>query len=262
VEDNILSLCKIPLKRVRTLHPLLAQIDNRVDKNVVLKRSAVSNRYRYCYFRIPKCAHSTIMKTLSYYDKSVVFHEDDETGAKARREFKNMLWAKTLNLKSFSKKYFLFTFVRNPYARVLSAYLDKIANMENRTFDLERKAVMDNSDGKITFEGFIDYLEKGGLFTNVHWIPQTCMLPVKIDMLSFVGSVENLDYHIELIVKKIFNVKGNVNIFTREHGRQNANSLIKKFYNGKIAERVFKLYENDFVNFSYSRDFNILNSKG
>lgn len=69
--------------------------------------------------------------------------------------------------------------VRNPYDRVLSAFLDKVASGDRH--EKEKKSGFDNIPGwgdptPMGFRRFIDYLQHGGLYVNQHWWPQKGLL--------------------------------------------------------------------------------------
>jgi hypothetical protein len=238
------------------IHPLAREIDPRIPKRWVLSRSMVSNNGHYCYFRIPKCANSTIVRSLAAYDPAIIFDPTDFKGRNIKRQTSNLFSARALTVFSLTQKYFLFTFVRNPYARVLSAYLDKIAILEKQKFDAKRQVVMTFSDSgrDLTFKAFVRYLENGGLYQDPHWAPQTAMLPFGVKLLHFVGRVENLDKDLETIVNRLFGKGVYKGPTTREAGRTNSTDKLTQFYDKILADRVYALYQADFESFSYPKD--------
>jgi len=236
-------------------HPLARNIDSRVRLSWVLKRSAVSNKNWYCYFRIPKCASSTVIRTLASYDPFIPFSEKDSRGSLAKKSFSGLRSARALKLKSFVKKYYLFTFVRNPYTRLLSSYKSKIAGSDSPRYEPARQFILStSSDRKLSFEGFIRYLESGGLFSDPHWLPQTSMLPVKPGDIDFIGRVETIDKDLEIIINKIFGEGTYKGAAVRTVGRTESSSQTGDYYNTETAARVLILYRQDFDSFGYSHD--------
>ncbi len=75
---------------------------NRIDQS---HAAWVSEKYRTIYFLINKCASSSIKEVLL-----------------SKSSFRRIRVKKLKN----SENYFKFTFVRNPYDRIVSAYKDKI----------------------------------------------------------------------------------------------------------------------------------------
>lgn len=238
------------------IHPLAGEIDCRINRQWVISRSMVSNKRRYCYCRIPKCANSTIVNSLAYYDPEMTFDPTDQRGKYVKEQTSRLLSAKSLTVSSFTGKYFLFTFVRNPYSRVLSAYLDKIAVLEKKAYATNRQVIIaySRSGQDLTFETFVSYLENGGLYLDPHWAPQTSMLPVGVKKIDFVGRVENLDKDLEYVVKYLFGENIYQGPVTREVDRTDSSNKLLKYYDTEIADRVYSLYKSDFDSFLYSKD--------
>lgn len=238
------------------LHPLTAYVDPRVKKTWVAQRSFVSNKWSYCYFRIPKCANSTVTRSLSYYDAGLLYDPAaDPMGKVAKNRSDRLLSAKVLTADALPTRYFLFTFVRNPYARLLSAYMDKIARLDNPVFESTREAIRAFSDSKcdLTFEAFVKYLECRGLYENPHWVPQTSMLPIAARKIHFIGRVESLERDLEFIIDRVFGEGIYKGALMREVRRTDAVNKIFRYYNTELARRVCSLYQADFDAFSYSK---------
>lgn len=232
-------------------HPLAWEIDRRVPVEWVVKRATVSSRYHYCYCRIPKCANSTVMKTLAHYDGSLVGAEDvDDVGA-IKRETGWLFGARALSPKTFAKKYACFTFVRNPFTRTLSAYLDKIASAEEGQYLPVAEAVGKSRARDVEFSEFIRFLSEGGLFWNAHWAPQVALLPVNRKRLRFVGKVERLDTDLALLMEHLglgVEFGGTV---SRQDRRTGSVDRAPEFYTKRLIEEVAELYAADFKAFEY-----------
>lgn len=242
------------------LHPLMKDVDSRVKRKLVLNRLAISHKSKYGFFRIPKCANSTIVKNLVYYDPNLDYYDVDDSNEKPvseqfKKKFDNTS-LRTLLMLRFPKDYYLFTFVRNPYSRVLSAYLDKIVNRTNeKSYDPVRKFIRNVSkNNELNFEGFIEYLENKGLYQNPHWLPQTSMLPVKKEKLNFIGKVENINNDLPKLIDNIFGANTFKEEKQKNSGRTGAVNLIEKYYTKELAKRVYNLYRKDFEAFNYSKE--------
>jgi dermatan 4-sulfotransferase 1 len=237
-------------------HPMLRGISKSVPIDWVLNRSMLSNSKKYCYFRIPKCANSTIVRTFAYYDSDLTLDEADTKGALIKRTARgSLLKAKTKNIDTLSSEYFCFTFVRCPYARTLSAYLDKIVaqGTTSKFSAVCREIQILSGSSEVTFENFVTYLENGGLYSDPHWCPQLAMLPLPSSKLAFVGRVENLDADLEIAVNSIFGEGTYRELATRETNRQDAASKLTEYYTDLLAERIYFLYEDDFRTFGYTK---------
>lgn len=208
-------------------------------KSGVGKRFCFSKEYRFLYFRIPKSANSTITNSLA----GAIFTsmEIDDKGINAKSKFDNISSLYKLNEEEILSRFFCFTFVRNPYSRVLSAFLDKI-DKENSS--MAKRAGIPDRTG---FPGFLEYLANGGLNRNPHWAPQTNLIPIAPEKLNFVGRVENLEQDFGKISRKIFG--SSKPLFVRNSGRKFSESRFSDFYNSKEKDLVKKLYSDDFKRF-------------
>ena len=97
-------------------------------------------------------------------------------------------------------------FVRNPYTRIVSAYINKFMECDSQFLDIYRRvalgiyakigedAVADGDPRQLTLDQFVKYLgmERDDLAMDDHWIPQsTIALPGQISY-DFIGRFENL----------------------------------------------------------------------
>lgn len=241
---------------LQLFQPLTREIDGNVFPPWVIRRAAVSNENKYCYFRVPKCANSTIVRSLAYYDPAIDQDEGDTTGLRTKKQFGNLLSANARNLDELQENYYCFTFVRNPYARLLSAYIDKID--EKSIYSEKYKKIADkikNSKTKTSlFADFIDYLENNDLYENPHWIPQVAMLPVDCSRIKFIGRVETLDDDLRTVIDTIFGKGTYKETVSRNTRRQGASKKLMQYYDQDLESRVYELYRDDFEAFSYPRE--------
>ncbi len=235
-------------KRLRRFHPVLRNRDARVPLDWIDLRGAVPPSGRYCYFRIPKCANSTVVRTLSWYDPDLSLDESDSTGGAAKDGFRPLSDVPCLTVRGFTRRRYCFTFVRNPFTRLLSAYLDK---MQNDRFQWVADRLGKESVRECSFAEFVSFLEKGGLFGNVHWIPQTSLLPVPVEFLARVGYVEALNDGLSSVVDTLFGPDTWSGSQDREHNRQGALEKVLSYYVDDLEERVLALYRKDFEVFGY-----------
>jgi len=243
-------------------HPLFREVDPNINICFLTERWAFSKSGKYCYFRIPKCANSTISKTLAYYDPSISYNshdiEVDQKGQLAKKNFSSFFSANVLSTSALKKNFFLFSFFRNPYSRILSAYLDKLANNFNldinKSYNPKIKTQHIKAGGKLSFDGFVTYLEEGGLYVDPHWAPQVSLLPVKPSELSFLGKVETLDKDLSKLTDLLFG-KGVFNkVITRQTRRTFADNFLSHYYTDDLEKRVYKIYQKDFDLLSYEKD--------
>lgn len=217
----------------------------------------------YVYVHNPKVASSTINNTLVSYelnhspigDKTVIPHQ---------RRPSPLLWPAQLPGEMFyqimhSVDYFKFTFVRNPYTRLLSGYLDKFVREENITAGRRSvtKVLGRKEDAEVSFEEFIDAIvSQKPRSMNQHWRPQTECLFFPMIQFDYIGKFENFEMNFDVIKGKIFKdgAEKDKKTLLDVHHKTNSNSRLQEFYSKDLIKKVYKKYEEDFINFAYVKD--------
>lgn len=166
--------------------------------DIVDSRTLVSRRARYVYLRIPKAANSTVVRALLDHFPEPGFPAADPERAKTGMPH---LGDTGLGDLAPLKRFFVFTVVRNPYARTLSAYLDKFRQGDKHLDRLGERVAGFNAD-RLTFRGFCRYLAAGGEAENAHWMRQTRLTGLA-DRIDFVGRVETLEADLATILHGI-----------------------------------------------------------
>ncbi|WP_181919316.1 sulfotransferase family 2 domain-containing protein [Alkalilimnicola ehrlichii] len=200
----------------------------------------------FIYFRIPKAANSTICATL--YPKSNRNSVDKRT---AKRYFARGRSLTADEIKHLASRFFLFSFVRNPYTRTASAYLDKVKR-NTKTQNLIRQRLKLPGEEPVSFLTFFQYLTAGGLYDNAHWYPQTTFIPCGTKTLSFLGRVENINEDLESVLMAINNKRKPDLILRAEH-RTGANDRLLDLYCHSSLNLVNTIYDADFDNLGYKK---------
>ena len=148
----------------------------------------------------------------------------------------------------------VFCLIRNPFTRVLSAYLDKIAaNLNRRRAFMAELGVADVApDDVVTFVDFLRLVRAQPVESmNGHWRPQYPHLssyPMDYDL---VGSFETLSADLPKIFSEIspeiLSFLENVD----EH-KTNAGELISSYYDDESIDLVRTIYRDDFDRLGYS----------
>ena len=186
--------------------------------------------------RIPKAANSTITTTLA---RVKMGHE--VPSKQAKKVFCSPAQLSALEVARLDQL-FKFAFVRNPYSRTLSAYLDKVARDLPRSEKIRR------------FADFIRDLERGKLYSNAHWAPQSSLLLLPRDEYDFIGKTETLDHDLSTVLQRLCPndappIKSTLSNAT------GANKKLRAFYRGDLAARVLHLYRDDFRLFDFDPTF-------
>jgi len=209
-----------------------------VSLESVDSRVAIDFDLRFLYNRVLKAANTTIIATLASWK--------GETDADPKALFRRPSELDPHDVQKISSL-FKFTFVRNPYTRTLSAYLDKIARGKRRPIELVKQ-----SGRAPSFEDFCIFLEQGGLYKNPHWAPQSSVLILPLDGFDFIGHIESLGSGLDNVRKRIRLNNGADGIVDRRLHSTSAKALIGEHYTSRCQRIVSSLYCEDFKQFGYS----------
>jgi len=199
-------------------------------------RGCVDMELGFFFNRIPKAANSTVVTNLA----RLRFGREIPSKL-AKKMFRT---PSALNSREAARveSLFKFTVVRNPYTRILSAYLDKV----------ERRALRENKES--SFNDFLQSLKGGKLYSNAHWAPQNALLLLPVSQLDFIGRVEALDSDLSLINEKIRGRSPEAPLTSFPGNATGAGKKLHAYYDAQSAELVRQLYQNDFEMFSYPED--------
>ena len=163
---------------------------------------------------------------------------------------------------------FKFTFVRDPYSRLLSAFKDKFENASTNSdrpgrdpFWLKYAAKLkqdahaagfgENNGPDLSFNEFVRVVCRMVPATmNEHWHPQALLACVDEINYDFIGHFERLDRDIPIALSRL----GLDSFPTAEELRwrpTNALQLLDNYYNDELREMVRQKYEVDFRTFNF-----------
>lgn len=148
------------------------------------------------------------------------------------------------------KDTFSFSVVRNPFARVLSAFLDKLENvnlLKNQFFWQHglppQKA--------ITFLDFLRLLKDSDSLFDQHWRPQVANLYAGFMPLNEVHFLEGFDRTQNSICDRL----GGISSFVKSNPHAtNARNKVAEYINDEAQALIIDLYQEDFDVFGYSTD--------
>ena len=165
-----------------------------------------------------------------------------------------------------------YSFVRNPYARLVSCYYNKIVGQHWTHFI--------NYFGKTgihrpSFEQFVDFISTNNLKINEHWTRQVDLINNLNTKIFKIEEKEKINDemllktgHSFIYAKPIdhMNIRKDVGSFVGNTPGEELNKmfsegmqpLVHNFYNEKILKIVYKLYKNDFESFNYSEKIDTL----
>ena len=219
----------------------------------------ISHKYRYMYYAIPKTGCSTLKLTLERAER-----EDDSFSPSTfdlLHERKRSVLLLPTQMESFwdalmSGRYLRFCFVRNPFTRLLSCYLDRIcrARPEKAVILRQLGRADDDLEQPVAFDEFLDAVAaQPYTHRNSHWGLQWYYAAEGRIPFDLVGRWEHLE-------RDIADIAARTGIdFDRYYRRERRNEtrcheLLSEYYDPRLSERVRELYALDFEMFDYSRD--------
>jgi len=185
------------------------------------------------YFRTPLCASSYILNNLNSIEakKIIVIEFNRKMNP---QKYKNAIQY----YKNFTQ-YFSFTFVRNPFDRIISVY--KKLSKSSRGRDLIDAEKFTNSK---SFTDFVESLTPDTIRQSMHLTPITTNLfQDKFHYLDFIGKIEDFPKESGRLLKESGNLKLNLRYVK---GRD-----YRSFYNKKTKFIVEELYKKDLETFNY-----------
>jgi hypothetical protein len=217
----------------------------------------ISMRYKYIFVETPKCCCSTIKLTLQRLELGDLNFNRGNWEEIHVRTYSPLLGPQQVGaFRSFLKEcgFLKFCFVRNPYTRLLSAYLDKIVPSEVCRSDIlcalegYRGTV---SDRFVTFSEFVSVIcDQPVEQMNMHWRPQYFVTMQDLLEYDFIGRFENFDGDFTRIGEMI---SGNFSDFILSEKRHatHADTLLEGYLTVNLKRQIYRKYKQDFEHFGY-----------
>lgn len=214
----------------------------------------VSTKHRFIYVINPKVACSSILWTLrrlenrdadSVPGKVGVIHDRSDSPLACPSDLK----ASVELLEDDG--YFRFTFVRNPFDRLLSCYLNKIVRPTVQRGLAHRAAGRKSeSDDLMPIDEFVEVIAKQSIVEmDPHWRPQWAQTLQGVARFDAIGRFEDFDRELSRIGESISPE------FARYVYREERQATGPKPYHlltDETADRIREIYRDDFHAFDYS----------
>lgn len=230
----------------------------------------ISTQNSYIYFEVPKVACSTTKLTLQQLEAKTagLSSPPQEMSIIHNKQQSLLLSPSDIGLDKFCEmlkdsSIFKFGFVRNPYTRILSAFLSKMKWKDSPYKKKIAHILNVDINSNITFKQFVYAVSQQSEFEmDPHWRPQSIQLFRNLITYDFIGFFENFEQDLQEALKYIALNKDNKNhLSNRDTERINmkgrktsANNKLESFYDREIQSLVKDIYQNDFINFGYSFD--------
>ncbi len=213
----------------------------------------LSHRFRYVYVEVPKAGCTAVKKLLQLAevdgDRSKVADNVHErptspllSPADPDADFERV-WN--------DGTYFRFTFVRNPYTRVLSAYLDKLVTNE---WERERRLPQlgFRKNARPTFISFLErIIDQDPVEMDIHWTPQTHLLGLPHNTYDRVYRFEDFQPGLRRMLAATGVPVHDESVIEVPAHPTAANSRVSEHYGTREIDLVSELYAEDFRNLGY-----------
>lgn len=199
-----------------------------------------SDSGRYLYVANPKVATRSII---------AFFEQNDADNIKVSHQTLMSLYA---NQQAFDN-YFSFSFVRNPWARVYSCWLDKITN-QKKFCDLTIISRYRGLYPDMPFEDFVSWLcgnEGGDDSADRHWMSQHRLMtgPQGEILVKFIGKLEHLDVDFPKVAARLD--VGSSQIANLNSNQSSPHSY-RDYFTDQTRAMIAHRYQKDIELFGYS----------
>ena len=205
------------------------------------------------YGRVPKAANSSI--------KAALCRLLSERPPKGTKTTSDKFWqhetnneAELITLRKARKyrySHFSFSFVRNPFDRLIAAYNNKVIEIEQPPLPMQHMGIHHD----MSFESFLDVLIDTPIQRyDVHVLPQSHLLCLGRQVIpKFVGRVEQIDEHWSILRDILLRQGIDVmeSLPQKNVRRIEKSGLQKYFHNDALIDKALQLYGDD-VNLFYN----------
>lgn len=224
----------------------------------------VSPRYKYAYAFTPKAGCTTLKRILTdaEFGEEQPYVEQEDVHYREFLPFLKMMQVGDPKVFLARPDIFTFCFVRNPYTRLLSAYLDKIVGKKGQhQAVLQALGQSDHPDYEISFAEFVKVVCAQSIEEqDQHWRVQYYMTYQAGIRYDFVGRFERLNEDIEKVLgqlglEKYFTAALRGSKQQKAYGQQHATGAdqkISQYYTPQLQTMVYQKFEIDFEYFRYS----------
>jgi hypothetical protein len=201
----------------------------------------ISKNGKCAYLNIPKSAGTSIIKCICELEES--------TGVQAIAKEKNYRYSYKLpdNMNCYK-----FTFVRNPFIRILSCYKNKVEGREKSYFfEKANYFSLEGISEDLGFGSFVEAVAKiPDKWSDIHFKSQCNYIfdEENKTVVDYFGRVEHIDEDFELIRKEYM-------LPELGHQNQSADYNLDDYYTEELVEKVYERYRDDVELLGYHDDY-------
>ena len=206
----------------------------------------INDTHKIIYAHIPKCASNTCFSIIARNINQSVVSIQTKYGPHSKNEaFKRL-------------DYFKFTFIRNPWDRIVSCYYDRV--IKKREYDKDKNPWDPNAfvrmglHSKISFERFVEIIaNQDDENSDYHWRSLHSFITFNDKIITdFIGKVENIEHDWNELCDKLNWKKRKINHENKSNKSIRKHSDYKSYYNSTTKKIIAKRFEKDIDIFKYT----------
>jgi len=227
----------------------------------------ISPRHKYFCMAIPKSACSKIKLVLQQLEglpipaEPLHIHYRDTPGITFVPSMDEFSTADGVAILT-ADQWFRFAFVRNPYARLFSAYKSQVMDLSSPYIGF-RESIRQQAGyptppggalGRVGFADFVQYIAtQPDAQRDGHWKSQTETMQLDVIHYDFVGRVETFAADFTQVLQR-FAAPPELIATLAEPVNTTTQLPLAVAYNKSLADLVYTIYAADFATFGYARD--------
>ena len=182
----------------------------------------INHKHKFIFIHIPKNAGTSIRNSFNIngYDKKVVSKRyPHSTCSEIKKYIGDNIW----------NEYYKFSFVRNPFDRLVSFYHFHKSDQYKHKVGRERAYTQSFKDW------VIDTKDKNVIQTQSDYLDE---------QINFIGSFENLQEDFNLVCNQM-----DISPYKLPHYNQSQHDSWDTYYDDELTDFVLNRYQKDFINF-------------
>ncbi len=237
----------------------LAGLHPHLPVSAVVYGVNISLRHKYIFVETPKCACTTIKLALQRLELADARFTRSDPEDIHVREFSPLLNPRQVpsfrNLLA-DESFFKFCFVRNPFTRLLSSYLDKFQRNRPQKIEILRQLGLPDHrlDTPVSFEQFVKaVVEQPVALMDAHWRVQYYQTMQSGITYDFIGRFERFAEDMRVAGGRIAQDFGSY-LGAEIYNGTDAASAAEHYLTKDIKTEIRRKYQIDFEHFGYEAE--------
>ncbi len=150
---------------------------------------------------------------------------------------------------------FVFTFVRNPFHRIVSAYLDKVIKRTDQVWAFFAARHGKDPNSPVSFDEFVELLTGvPAEESDPHWRPQHINILYPFVQPNLMADLESIDTELPKVLSRLFPNSAPQVLQGRRHKTKSRTEWRNYLLDPATVGRLLQFYSKDFEAFGYTPD--------